>query len=257
MSKLGKIGEHPFARSVLKKGVAVDKSLGGSPSKVTPNYDRDPDEHEYFLIGVAISMAEVFSLCQQLDQIPILIGNHHQTPAMDKACINRHSLIVYHLENYIVRTQGLMDRVLKLVDSVFHLTNHPKNCRFDVVVQNVKVKVSDVHEPLKKLKTLLARYSGVRNEIVHHHSIKEDALRRLDMYFLLERWEEISPREKPIEFKDHIKDTISEILWFKKRELIAFNNEMAAAVSLILDKLAPYYEREELTLRLRLSKADS
>lgn len=234
--------------------MAVDKLLGSSPLRVAPNYDRDPDEHEYFLIGVAISMAEVLSLCEQLNQIPTLIGNHRQTSAMDKASINRHSLIVYHLENYIVRTQGLMDRVLKLVDSVFHLTNDPKNCRYDVVVQNVKVKVSDVSEPLKRLKKLLARYSGVRNEIVHHHSIKEDALRRLDMYFLLERWEEISPREKRAEFKDLIKETIFEILGFKKRELIAFDDEIAAALSLIFDGLAPYYAREEHTLRLRLSK---
>ncbi|NYF80694.1 Cthe_2314 family HEPN domain-containing protein [Granulicella arctica] len=255
MSQLGKIDEHPFVRNALAKGVEIDASLGGSPSMLTSKYDREPDEHEYFLIEVAASMANLLTLCQQLDQIPILIGNHRQTSAMDKAYINRHSLIVYHLENYIIRTQGLLDRVLKLVNSAFHLTNSPQNCRFAVVVQNVKVQVSDVHEPLKKLNKLLARYSGVRNEIVHHHSIKDDALRRLDMYFLLERWEKLSKKEHPIEFQEHIKDTIFEVLWFKKRELMAFNDEMCVVVSLILDKLEPYYRREEHTLELRLSKA--
>lgn len=254
MSQLAKLHGHPLVRSALAKGVEVDASLGGSPSKLASNYDRKPDEHEYFLIDVAAAMANLLTLCQQLDQIPILIGSHRQASTMDKADINRHSLIVYHLENYIIRTQGLLDRVLKLVNSAFHLTNSPQNCRFTVVVQNVKVQVSDVDAPLKTLNKLLARYAGVRNEIVHHHSIKEDALRRLDMYFLLDQWGKLSEEDRPVDVKELIKDTIFEVLWFKKRELIAFNDEIATAVSLILDKLASYYLREENTLRLRLSK---
>jgi Cthe_2314-like HEPN len=255
VSKLQNLVDHSFAIDVLTKGISVEKLLGNrSPSRVVPNYARDPDEHEYFLIGVAISMAEVLSLCQQLDQIPVFLGSHHQTSAMDRANINRHSLIVYHLENYVIRTQSLLDRVLKLVDSVFHLTNDPKNCRYEVVVRNVKVQISDAHEPLKKLKKLLERYTGARNEIVHHHSIKEDALRRLDMYFLSARWSQVAPREKQTDFKGLIRDTIFEILWFKKKELNAYSDEMAAAIVLLFDKLRPYYAREESALRLRLSK---
>jgi hypothetical protein len=74
------------------------------------------------------------------------------------------------------------------------------------------------------------------------------------MFFLLERWERISPKERPSNTASLIKDTISEILCFKKRELVAFNVEIATSIALIFDKLAPYYEREERALRLRLSK---
>ncbi len=175
---------------------------------------------------------------------------------MEKAGINRHSLIVYHVENYLVRTQSLLDRALKLVDAVFHLLNAPRNCRYDVVTRNVKVQVSDLPEPIKILKNLLDRYSGVRNEIVHHHSIKEDALRRLDIFFLLERWERISPKEKTSDIGALVKDTIFEIVWFKKREFLGFNKEVASSVALLFDKLTPYYAREERALRLRLSKSD-
>jgi len=173
---------------------------------------------------------------------------------MDKAGINRHSQIVYHVENYLLRTQSLLDRVLKLLDAVFHLLNAPRNCRYDVVMRNVKVQVSDVPESIKNLKNLLDRYSRVRNEIIHHHSIKEDALRRLDMFFLIERWEGISPNETPSDIGPLIKDTIFEILWFKKREFLAFNKEVARSIAPIFDKLTPYYAREERALRLRLSK---
>jgi len=249
---------HPFAQHVLEKGVSVEKLLGNrTPSKVAPDYAREPDEHEFFLIGVAIAMAELLNCCHQLNHVPIILASHHQTTTMDRAGINRHSMIVYHLENYMIRTQSLLDRLLKLVDAVFHLLNDPRNCRYDVVIRNVKVQISNVHEPIKKLKKLLERYAGVRNEIIHHHSIKEDALRRLDMFFLLERWEQLSPNEKPSNIRGLIKDTIFEILWFKKKELVGFNKQIAASLSLIFDRLAPYYRREESALRLRLSKSDN
>jgi hypothetical protein len=258
MRDLTELELHSFAQNVLERASAIEKLLGNrARANVVPEYTREPDEHEYFLLGVATAMAELLNCCQQLSQIPVFLASHRQTAAMDKAGINRHSMIVYHIENYLIRTQSVLDRTLKLVDAVFHLTNDPRNCRFDVVMRNVKVQISDIHEPLKKLRKLLERYTGVRNEIIHHHSIKDDALRRLEMYFLLERWEKISPSDKPSDIKEQIKDNIFEILWFKKKELVEFNNEIEASLKLIFDRLAPYYRREESALRLRLSKSDN
>jgi hypothetical protein len=246
---------HRFAQKVLLKADEVVKLLGDrTPLKVHAEYSREPDEHEFFLIGVATAMAELLNCCNQLSQIPVLLGNHRQTSAMDKVGINRHSMIVYHVENYLIRTQSILDRTLKLVDAVFHLLNEPRNCRYEVVMKNVKVQVSDIPDPVKKLRRLLEQYTGVRNEIIHHHSIKEDDLRRLDWYFLMQRWEKISPTGKLCNLQERIKDNIFEILWFRKKELIAFNNEIAASLSLIFDRLTPYYSREEGALRLRLSK---
>jgi len=257
MSNLVDLDMHPFAQNAVLKGARVNKLLGDrNVTSVIPDYTREPDEHEFFLIGVALSMVEVLNCCHQLDQIPICLTNHRQTSTMNKVGINRHSMIVYHLENYLIRTQSVLDRVLKLVDATFHLLNDPRNCRYEVVTRNVKVQISDVLQPIKNLQRLLKKYAGVRNEIVHHHSIKEDALRRLDMLFLIERMEAISPKEKPSNIDEHIKDNIFEILWFKKRELLAFNDEIAASIAIIFDKLAPYYTREERALRLRLSKPD-
>jgi hypothetical protein len=248
MSDLMELELHSFSQDVLERGAAIEKLLGNRAlANVIPEYTREPDEHEFFLIGVAIAMAELLNCCHQLSQIPVLLANHHQTAAMDKAGINRHSMIVYHIENYLIRTQSVLDRTLKLVDAVFHLLNDPRNCRYDVVIQNVKVQVSDIPEPIKRLRKLLERYAGVRNEIIHHHSIKENALRR----------ERISPNDKPSNIQGHIKDTIFEILWFKKKELVEFNNEIAASLNLIFDRLTPYYKREESALRLRLPKSDN
>jgi hypothetical protein len=255
MNDLLELDMHPFSVDVLRRGEAASRPLGDrSRASVVPDYTRDPDEHEFFLLRVAACLVEVLNCCHQLNQIPLYLANHRQTPAMKKATINRHSVIVYHIENYIIRTQSLLDRVLKLVDAVFHLLNNPRNCRFDVVIKNVKVEISDVPESIKSLRKLLGRYSAVRSEVIHEHSIKEDNLRILDLYFLLERWQEIFPRSKRSNARELAQDMTREVLWKKKQEFSEFNKELAIAIAHIFEKLAPYFSREEQALKKRLSK---
>jgi hypothetical protein len=147
-----------------------------------------------------------------------------------------------------------LDRACKLVDAVFHLTNDPKYCQYDILRRNKKVSVSQVRDPLKKLRDLLQRYAGVRNEVIHEHSIPDDNLRRLELYYLVHKWESLEPSGEHPNIKEHIQETVREILWLRKRELVGFNDEIAAALVILLDQLTPYYTREERALRLRLSK---
>lgn len=255
MSRLTELEMHRFARDVLENADAVRRLLvDDKPLSIEPEFKREPDEHEFFLLRTSHSLIGVLNCCRQLAQIPVYLNNHHQTPAMRKTGINRHGAIVYHLENYIIRTRSLLDRVLKLVDAVFHLTNEDRNCRYGVVIQNVKVQVSEVPNSIEGLKQLLDRYSGTRNRIIHDGQFDDDALRRLEFYFLIERWESVSPKATASKIREQIQDHIHEILWFKKKEFLAFNEEIATSIEQIFDKLTPYYVREEKALRLRLVK---
>lgn len=91
MCELLNLVMHPFVIDVLEKGEAAQRLLGGSRVRVDPDYLREPDEHEFFLIGVAHCVVEVIVSCQQLSQIPVYLTNHRQTKAMGKTEINRHS----------------------------------------------------------------------------------------------------------------------------------------------------------------------
>jgi hypothetical protein len=170
MDDLLHLDMHPFVTDVLQKGVAVTQLLGDRHTlRVVPVYSREPDEHEFFLLGVSVSTVEVLNCCHQLQQIPILLTSHRQTAAMEKVGITRHTQIVYHVENYLIRTQSLLDRIWKLVNAVFHLTNDDKHCRYDVVMGNVKVRISELPVALKTFKKILDVYVRDRNEIIHHH----------------------------------------------------------------------------------------
>jgi hypothetical protein len=255
MVQLPTLFDHRFAQDVMRDAMAAQKLLGdAAPFKIQPEYKRDPDEHEYFLLHVGSCLAEVLTAYQQLTHIPVYLANHRQTPAMEKAGINRHSQIVYHIESYLIRTQGLLDRVLKLVDAVFHLLNAPRACRADVVLQNVKVKRTKVPTVVKRMDKLLDRYSMARNAVVHHKSVQEDELRTLEMYYLVEQIERVAPGTIDRRVTAIKQERTHEVIRAKKKEFTDFNVELAAALSDIFDVLAPHYAKEEPLLRLRLSK---
>jgi hypothetical protein len=257
MAELAALREHSFVDEVFRKAIIVQKSLGDkSLIKVEPNYQRDPDEHEFFLIRVGSCVAELITCCDQLSHIPLYLGNHRQTPSMMRAGINRHAQIVYHIESYIIRTQGLYDRVLKLVDATFHLLNAPRACRADVVLQNLKVKRTKVPAATKRLEKLLSRYSKVRNEVVHHHSVKDDELRRLEMYGLYEQRQRAGILSGHRNISAVKRELTQNILRDKKREFAEFNQELADAIIEVIDSLAPCYKKEDQALRRRLGKSD-
>lgn len=252
---LSKICDHKFVQRALLRAVDVQKALGDrAPTKIEAEYSRDPGEHEFFLLGVGHCTAELLTCCEHLEHIPLYVSNYHETPSMKKAGINRHKHIVYQIEGYLVRAQSLFDRMLKLVDAVFHLLNAPQNCRSTIILKNLKVKRTRVPIELKRLEKLLGRYATSRNEVVHHHSFKDDRLRVLEMYHIIQDIEPSNPAARRRDYSEIRKERTEEIVRKKKREFLEFNEQLAQAIIAVLDALEPHYKREERGLRVRLGK---
>jgi len=246
----------PFVNDVFRAAMRSQVELRDShPARVKPHYDRDPDEHEFYLLGVGKAIAELLTCCEHLQNIPLFLSNYHETPSMKRAGINRQRHIVFHIESYIIRVQGLFDRVLKLIDAVFHLLNDPKNCRSHIILKNVKVKHhATVLSTVKKLKKLLERYAEQRNEVIHAGSFQEDRLRILEMYYIVENSERIEGKPPSFDYAGLKSEMTREIVTDKKKEFTAFNVELAACLIEVFVVLAPCYTREEHALRLRLEK---
>ena len=252
---LDKIRDHAFVQRAMFSAVDIQKSLGDrAPTKIQPKYSRDPDEHEFFLLGVGHCIAELLTCCEHLEAIPFYISNYRETPSMRKAGINRHKHIVYHIEGHLVRTQAVFDRILKLVDAVFHLLNAPQNCRETVVLKNLKVKRTRVPTALKRLDKLLSPYAASRNEVVHHHAFKDDRLRVLEMFHIVADMKASSADAQRRDYSDIRKELTEAIIREKKKEFLKFNLQLAQAIIAVLDTLEPHYDREERGLRLRLGK---
>ncbi len=247
---------HPFVKDALRAAMSSQEALGDShPGRVKPHYNREPDEHEFYLLGVGKAIAELLTCCEHLQNIPLFLSNYHETTSMKRAGINRQKHIVFHIESYIIRVQGLFDRVLKLIDAVFHLLNDPKNCRPHIILKNVKVKhYTTVPKTVKRLEKLLERYAEQRNEVIHSGSFQEDRLRMLEMYYIVENAEHIEGKTSSFDYASLKSEMTRKIVTDKKNEFSAFNIELAACLIDVIAVLVPCYTREEHALRLRLRK---
>jgi hypothetical protein len=73
---------HPLVQHALLEAVTVQKLLNDRhPVKVNPQYERDPDEHEFFLIRVGSALAELLNLCEQLSHVGVYMTRFSSTPA--------------------------------------------------------------------------------------------------------------------------------------------------------------------------------
>lgn len=245
-----------FVKDVFRAAMHSQVELGDRhPARVKPHYERDPDEHEFYMLKVGNALAALLTCCEHLQNIPLFLSNYHETPSMKHAGINRKRHIVFHIESYIIRVQGLFDRVLKLIDAIFHLLNDPKNCRSHIILKNLKVKHhATVLSAVKKLEKLLERYAEQRNEVIHAGSFQEDRLRILEMYYIVEDAERIEGKPPSFDYADLKSGMTREIVTDKKKEFKAFNVELAACLIEVFAVLAPCYTKEEHALRLRLGK---
>ena len=246
------LGEHPFVTNVFKDAFEVDKLLDDStPLNVEPSYKRDPDEREFYILRVGSRLASLLHLCLQLDQALFYMSNCRITQSMKNARIDRPSHLTYNIENYLIRTQMLYDRVLQLVNAVAHLCNSDENCTHEIIIENLKVKQTRLPVLLKSLKKHLRKYIYPRNQIIHVRSYNDDNLRRLALMSVAllsdSRLKDSNPN-LAIDVPEFVNYRARNIVRDKKREYTHFNTKLFKEVVTILDELQIRYEEEKRRL---------
>lgn len=211
-----------------------------------------PDEHGFYLLRVGNRLAMLLSHCEQLAHAVLFLSNYRETTATLRAGITRAKHIRYGIESYIVRTQTLYDLVLKVVDSVFHLTNADAQCRYLTIVQNLKVKQTDVPKPLARLNKKLQDFRNARNKVIHRGGYQEGDLFRLELYTELEESYRRAGQDIPSDFiflPEAKREMIRELIKKRKTQYTRFNAAVFQLVSDVLDSLYGHFIEEERRLR--------
>jgi len=230
---------------LLNAANALMEVDGDNPTSLFKKDGPVPDEHQYYKIEVGRRTGNLISWCSQLDYSVLYISNYAATYSMKKSGISRYEHLAYHIENYLIRVNSVYDRVLQLIDAVFHLQNDSSNCRREVIVNNMKVKRTDIPQALKPLSKHLEKYRQERNAIIHHESYDDDKLRYLGLYTVLTE----NNTDIKFSFKSNLpllkKQATSDVIRCKKIEYTEFNVKLALILSNILDKLEQHYTKEE------------
>lgn len=234
------LAKHPFAQSVLHNGGRVAESLHapGSLFKVDAAYSREPTQAEFYCVSTGNSLAQLLSVCQQLEHSILYLSSFSPTEKMKQSGISRQSHLLYCIENYIVRSQSVYDRVLRLVDKVFCLYNPSHLISRELVISNTHVKNSEVPPKLKSIRSVIKDYYRDRNEIIHESHYLEDDLRRLEGYTILSAEE---PFKNDKDIRLGIKHLTKQIVQDKTRTFSKVNNEAFMAISELFNALTNKY----------------
>jgi hypothetical protein len=181
------------------------------------------------------------------------MSNYRQTAATGRAGITRTKHLRYNIESYIIRTQALYDLVLKLIDAVFHLLNSDSQCRHAIIVQNLKVKQTEISNVLKPLRKKLSEFEQARHTIIHRGTYQDDELYSLELFTELEDSYRKSGDDLPVDIAfipEARVEMTRELINKRKAQYTRFNSRVLQLVSDVFTVLHERFREEERRFRI-------
>lgn len=235
---------HPFMENGLLNAAQINKDLVKKNGfKVDVEFKRNPTEKEFYCLQLGNAIAHLLTIILQLEHTVLYMSSFTPTKKMKDAGIDRHAQILYIVENYIIRTQTMYDRVLLIIDRLFHIQNKPNRISHESIVTNLHILKTDIPKALKSLKKIIKKYYPDRNSIIHETTFLEDDLRKIEGYSILKTQDNFNQEQK---------DDIIEILKYKTRDYIKkkryeftkTNKKICNSISNLFTVMQPIYENK-------------
>jgi hypothetical protein len=183
---LDDLEKHPLVGRCFKDAIRLVIELEDSrPLTVKPSWKREPYEYEYYQLKVGSTLTTLLNACQQLTDSVLYLSSFTPSKRMKQHGVTRQRHVQYCIESYIVHAQSICDKLLVLVDAVFHLGNSNESIGYASIGTNIHVRMSGIDKELKAMNKIRNKYSYVRNEIIHHANFQEDDLRLLQGFSLV------------------------------------------------------------------------
>lgn len=238
------LSKHPFVEEIFKKGMEINKEIA-KPSgfKGGAEYKRDPSEEEFYCLRLGYCLAHLLTVVQQMEHTIFYMSNFSPTDKMKQSGITRSTHLLWSVENYIVRTQTVYDRLLILIDRLFHIQNQSDRISHDSIVTNTHISRTTIPLALKPVKSAVKKYYHERNTIIHEASYFDDELRRIEAYTILSSNSDYD--ETDIEFiKSDLKWTVRDYLKSRRREFTKINKNVCLALGNLFDQMQPIYSKK-------------
>ncbi len=218
-------------------GIDVDKSGISLPE------DIDLDEYQYYVHKVGFYLVHTITWCKQLDLAIEFLSNFDYSKKINAS---RADHLIYNLENYLIRLNSVYDRVLQVVNAVFHLCISEENVGHSVIISNYKVQ----HRPeivtaIKGVQKYLKDYAQARHTLIHKHSYMDVKLRKIELFYMnnLENLPHDDTWKKNLKSfrSNYLRDFIAE----KKDEFSNINTGLFKRLGELFDVLWEEYERQK------------
>lgn len=248
MNYLKQINNHQLVNQIMQDGKELSKNR--KINILSVEFEEDPqfNEYEYYIHDVGFSLVHFLRWWKQLNQVSSVISNipdfsHKKIKSGVK--INGGEYLIYSLENYQIRLLSIYDRILQLINSVFHLCIDKSLVSHEIIVKNLKVSRTKVPNVLSPLKKFLSKYKELRNTIIHRHSESNIVLREIELYFGMLNSVKITTKLKQLQ-PTLLRQAVSLI----GNEISGINDELSKLIPPILNELLINYNKQKEKLKL-------
>lgn len=249
MIYIQELHEHEFFTEVWKESSAIQRALGIDPLSDGENIPL-MDELQFYVVRVGFTLAHTLTWVEQLHQAIHFLSDFSYSKKQKDEGLQRHHHFIYNLENYLIRLQSVYDRLLQLVNNVFHICISDELINHSLIVSNLKVKRTAIPSLLKSVKNTIKDKAAERNQIIHRHSYVDQELRKLEL--LYKHTQETWPHdENEYSYSDlcHLRRRkMAEVIAKKKIEFQAVNEKLVAALVPLLNELHIQYNKEKKRL---------
>lgn len=218
-------------------------------SKLSDRSDADIDEHQFYIQKVGFYLAHALTWHKQLGVATELMMNFDYAKRIDAS---RGEHLVFSIENYLIRLSSVYDRVLQLVNVVFHLGVNEEHVSHAVIVSNYKVQ----HRPelvrrVKAVKKYLDEYAQTRHTLIHRHSLLDAKLRRIELFYLHDVKVLYPDSEKSKRFKTFRANYLREYAVEKKKEFAEVNERLTSLLESLFSELLKEFHLQREAFRQR------
>jgi hypothetical protein len=241
MSKFSELDKNPFLVSVLKDGEVAFSDIEVDKLATVLPEDIELSEYQYYVQKVGFYLVNTISWCKQLDLAIELLSNFDYS----KKEASRADHLIYNVENYLIRIKSVHDRVLQLVNAVFHLCINEANVNHGVIVSNYKVQHRpEILKAVKAISKYLSEHEQIRHTLIHRHSLIDKDLKKIELFYL-NNFEHIDDEDQVKAYKyvrtEHLKKVLSE----KKSEFREINSTLFTLINALFLELNSEYERQK------------
>jgi hypothetical protein len=241
MSNFSKLDDNDFLISVLKDGEVVFSDIKVERLAIEIPEDFELTECQYYIQKVGFYLVNTTSWCKQLDLAIELLSNFDYSRKETK----RTGHLIYNIENYLIRIKSVHDRLLQLVNAVFHLCINEANVNHGVIVSNYKVQHRpEILKAIKAVSKYLSEHEQIRHTLIHRHSLLDKDLKKIELFYM-NNFEHIDDQAQVKAYKYVRTEHLKRFLTDKKSEFRQINRDLYKLVNTLFIELKPEYDRQK------------
>ena len=235
---------HPLVTAVSDGYYAAFQSATKRTGREV-EWTRELNSDQKYAQRLFSSVPAVIYNLNQIRQAGLFLSGFRTTKRLKEHEITRLDHIVYHVENFFLRTTGCLDRCLVLVNDALDLGLQPEDCTHRLIRTISHVKRSPIQGVLGEINAIVKPYRNQRNLIAHRARHTDDELDDVILFDLVVR---IEPTDEAR--YHHYKLRSDRYVAAKQEEIDQVADKLTTACSHLFDKLKPDVDGHLSALKL-------